>query len=84
MTRRYRRKLPRRLRAQLALSALNFLAGPGGYRVFASDKGRLWATTTSRPAVDYKRGMVLVGVPDAIDADTPAEMAAKLRKRLGK
>lgn len=80
---RRRRKLPRRLRAQLALSALNFLAGPD-WHVFATSTGRLQATTTRRPAVDYRRGMITVGVPDAIDADTPAEMAAKLRKRLGR
>lgn len=77
-----RRDLPRHLRAKLAISALNYKFGPEGYRVFASDQGRLWATTTARPAVDYRRGMKPVGVPDAIDADSAPEMAAKLRKRL--
>lgn len=74
--------LPRRLRAQLALSALNYLARPAGYRVFASDRGRLWATTTSAEGKDI-HGVLWTGLPDAIDADSPAEMAAKLRKRLG-
>lgn len=76
-----RAELPRRTRAMLALSALNFLAGPD-WHVFATSTGRLQATTIKRPAIDYRRGMILVGVPDAIDADSAPEMAAKLRKRL--
>lgn len=76
-----RDRLPRHLRAKLALSALNHIAGPD-WHVFATSAGRLQATTTRRPAIDYRRGMKAVGCPDAIDADTPAEMAAKLRARL--
>lgn len=74
--------LPRHLRAQLVLSALNFLAGPD-WHVFATSAGRLQATTTRRPVIDYKRGMIPAYAPDAIDADSAPEMAAKLRKRLG-
>lgn len=66
----------------LALSALRFKFAPYGWRVFASDTGRWWATTTSSSRSDY-RGRWHTGLADAVDADTPAELAAKLRKRLG-
>lgn len=72
--------LPRRLRDQLVLSALNWKYGPEGWRVFASDRGRLWATTTTAKRRD-QYGMVWTGLPDAVDADTPAELAAKLTAR---
>lgn len=76
------RPLPRHTRAKLALSALNFKFEPQGWHVFATSTGRLQATTTRRPVTDYKRGMIPAYAPDAIDADSPRELAEKLRKRL--
>ena len=45
-----------------------------GWRVFLSDRRRWWATTTRRPVGRYGAEFA----PDAVDADTYAELAAKL------
>ena len=65
----------------MTLSALRWKYGPRGWRVFISDRGRWWATTTGREAIDYKRGMIPVLVPDAVDSATPAGLAAELERR---
>lgn len=52
-----------------------------GWRVFLSDRGRWWATTSTREAVDYKRGMTLALVPDAVDADDASGLASELDRR---
>lgn len=68
--------------ALLALSALRWKFGPQGWRVFISDSGRWWATTLARPVLGRVGAYsVSLHAPDAVDADTPAELAAKLRKR---
>lgn len=55
-----------------------------GWRVFLSDRGRWWATTTTLPVAmpeTYWQPRHTVMGKDAIDADTYTELAAKLRKR---
>lgn len=55
-----------------------------GWRIFLSDAGRWWATTTTRPVVlgsSYWEPKHTVMCADAIDADTYTELASKLAGR---
>lgn len=70
------------LAASMALCALRQEYAPQGWRIFISDKGRWWATTTRRP-VTGRTGRITVngfGV-DAVDANDPYRLAAKLEGR---
>ncbi len=69
------------LAAAMSLCALRQKYAPLGWRVFVSDKGRWWAATTGREAVDYKRGLRLALVPDAVDANDADGLAAALERR---
>jgi hypothetical protein len=55
-----------------------------GWRIFLSDTGRWWATTTKRPIVvgsSYWEPRHTVMATDALDADEYTELAARLEDR---
>jgi hypothetical protein len=52
-----------------------------GWRIFLSDHGRWWATTTSRQVLGWRQGLTFIGCPDAVDADEYLELAGKLGDR---
>jgi hypothetical protein len=52
-----------------------------GWRIFLSDKGRWWATTTTKPITlgsRYWEPRHTVMATDAVDADEYTELAARL------
>lgn len=66
------------LSPRLAKSALNWKYPD--WRIFPSNRGRWWAFTDSASRRDYA-GVLWTGLPDAVDADSPRELVAKLRAR---
>ena len=64
--------------ARTVVTCLRLHWAARGWRIFVSDRGRWWATTTARPVLSYRKGLTIVGCPDAVDADEYTELASKL------